>query len=135
MYPHLRIVRPVTDLARAMEMYTRGLGLSRLGNFRDHEGFDGEMMGSVGAGFHFELVVSRHHPVQPSPTNEDLIVLYLPDTIEWTRRCQEMIDAGFKEVESFNPYWAERGRTFQDSDGYRVVIECAEWRGSMSEGG
>jgi hypothetical protein len=38
-----------------------------------------------------------------------------------------MLEAGFLEVPSFNPYWAERGRTFQDCDGYRVVLERAEW--------
>ena len=35
--------------------------------------------------------------------------------------------AGFTEVESFNPYWARLGRSFQDHDGYRVMIQRAAW--------
>jgi len=38
-----------------------------------------------------------------------------------------MLAAGFREVQSFNPYWAQRGRTFEDRDGYRLVIKRAGW--------
>lgn len=60
---HLRIARPVTDLDRAVRMYVDGLGLQALGGFRDHEGFDGVMLGEPGAGHHLEFTVCRHHPV------------------------------------------------------------------------
>jgi hypothetical protein len=66
-------------------------------------------------------------PVSPSPTLEDLIVLYLPDASEWHRLCGSMLDAGFAEVASFNPYWQQRGRTFEDHDRYRIVLEQASW--------
>jgi len=35
--------------------------------------------------------------------------------------------AGFVEVKSFNPYWDKLGRTFEDHDGYRVVLQRAAW--------
>ena len=127
MPPRLRIARPVTDLARTLDMYLKGLGLSRLGHFSDHDGFDGEMVGAEGTDYHFEFVNYRRHPVKPNPTDEDLIVFYIPDKGEWAVRCVAMLDAGFREVGSFNLYWAERGRTFEDNDGYRIVVECAEW--------
>jgi hypothetical protein len=38
-----------------------------------------------------------------------------------------MVAAGFREVESFNPYWSTNGRTFQDADGYRTVLQNAAW--------
>lgn len=128
MTPHLRIARPVSDLDRAAEQYTRGLGLSRLGGFVDHDGFDGVMLGAGGAGYHFEFTVCRTHPLTPSPTPEDLLVFYVPDPEAWARRCQAMVDAGFAEVEPLNPYWKRLGRTFADRDGYRVVIQCDAWR-------
>lgn len=131
-HPHLRVARPVTNLTRSIDLYKRGLGLSLIGRFTDHEGFDGGMLGMVGADYHFEFVYYRKHPVQPNPTAEDLTVFYIPDAAEWEERCGKMIDAGFLEVDSFNPYWAERGRTFQDPDGYRIVLERASW-GSSSE--
>lgn len=38
-----------------------------------------------------------------------------------------MVAAGFKQVTSFNPYWDMHGRTFEDNDGYRVVLQNAAW--------
>jgi hypothetical protein len=38
-----------------------------------------------------------------------------------------MTAAGFRPVVSFNPYWERRGRTFEDHDGYRVVLQNADW--------
>lgn len=129
MHPHLRIARPVSDLARSAALYRRGLGLVELGRFEEHDGFDGVMLGATGSDYHFELTFCRSHPVRPSPTPEDLVVLYLPDRAEWESTCRSMLDAGFKEVAPFNPYWAQRGRTFEDHDGYRVVLEQAAWNG------
>jgi hypothetical protein len=128
MTPHLRIARPVGDLARSAEMYRRGLGLEILGSFEDHEGFDGVMLGRAGAPYHFELTRCREHPIEPAPTAEDLVVLYIPDEGEWRAACEAMLAAGFLRVASFNPYWDVRGRTFVDPDGYRTVLERAAWK-------
>lgn len=130
MRAHLRIARPVTQLARSVAMYRQGLGLQEIGAFADHAGFDGVMLGFAGdddAGFHFEFTVCRAHPLPPSPTAEDLLVFYEPDPQAWESRCRDMRAAGFAEVEPFNPYWATNGRTFEDPDGYRVVIQRARW--------
>lgn len=123
----LRIARPVSDLARATAMYCRGLGLRVVGSFEDHDGFDGVMLAPDDSTWHFEFTHCRTHPVTPSPTPEDLFVLYIPVETEWEERCAAMSNAGFREVASFNPYWDVRGRTFQDPDGYRVVLERAGW--------
>ena len=125
---HLRIARPVSDLARTESLYRQGLGLDVLGRFDDHEGFDGVMLGVPGAAYHFEFTRLRADPVTPAPTPEDLIVLYIPRRGEWETACAKMSSAGFGSVESFNPYWDVRGRTFEDADGYRVVLQNSEWR-------
>lgn len=122
-----RLARPVRDLATSEALYRRGLGLECLGRFEDHEGFDGVMLGTAGSDFHFEFTQCRTHAVTPTPTVEDLMVFYVPDRSAWRGRCQAMLDAGFIEVESFNPYWARDGKTFMDHDGYRVVIQCETW--------
>jgi catechol 2,3-dioxygenase-like lactoylglutathione lyase family enzyme len=120
---HLRIARPVSDLRRAEEMYRKGLGLELLDRFEGHDGFDGVMLGAPGGAFHFEFTRCRAHPVAPSPTPEDLAVFYVPRRDEWRRGCANLRAAGFRPVASFNPYWERRGRTFEDADGYRVVLE------------
>jgi hypothetical protein len=126
---HVRIARPVRDLVRSAEMYIRGLGLHQIGSFHDHDGFDGVMLGIPGKDHHFEFTVCEAHPVAPAPTPEDLLVFYVPDYSAWNHRCSCMLEAGFIEVESFNPYWSQCGRTFQDQDGYRVVIKQSAWGG------
>ncbi|MCA8964587.1 MAG: VOC family protein [Planctomycetes bacterium] len=127
MVTHLRIARPVTDLARARRMYGEGLQLVQLGAFEDHDGFDGVMLGAPGAGWHLEFTVCRRHPVSPAPTDEDLLVLYLPEPSQWREACARMVAAGFLPAASFNPYWEVHGRTFVDADGYRVVLQNARW--------
>jgi hypothetical protein len=108
-------------------MYCCGLGLQVLGSFEDHEGFDGVMLGTAGAGYHFEFTCAKGHAVQPTPTPEDLIVLYMPSEREWTDACGRMAGAGFRRIASFNPYWEIRGRTYEDCDGYRIVLQHAAW--------
>ena len=126
MAPHLRIARPVTDLARSTALYCRGLDLRVLGGFENHAGFDGVMLGAADAGHHFEFTRHREHPVVPAPTVEDLVVFYLPGATEWRTACARMTEAGFRQVASFNPYWDRRGRTYEDHDAYRVVLQNAK---------
>lgn len=124
---HLRIARPVSDLARSTEMYCRGLGYAVLASFEDHAGFDGVMLGPSAGPYHFEFTLCRAHPVAPAPTPEDLVVVYVPDADTWCAACERMAAAGFRPVASFNPYWDIRGRTFEDHDGYRVVLQQGAW--------
>jgi catechol 2,3-dioxygenase-like lactoylglutathione lyase family enzyme len=127
MAPHIRIARPVSNLDRTADMYCRGLGLRVIGSFADHDGFDGIMLGVEGSSYHFEFTYCRAHPVTPTPTAEDLVVLYVPAAPQWKAACAGMAAAGFEHVASMNPYWETRGRTYQDPDGYRTVLQCAQW--------
>lgn len=127
MFTHMRIARPVSHLERSFQMYNQGLGLQKIADFSDHQGFSGIMLGAKNLPWHLEFTVCHHHPVQPLPTEEDLFVLYYPDKAEWEQACARMIEAGFTGVASFNPYWDVNGRTFADGDGYRVVIQNREW--------
>ena len=109
-------------------MYCRGLGLHVVGSFENHRGFDGVMLGTAGGNYHFEFTRCPSHPVTPAPTAEDLVVFYIPSLTEWQEACANMLAAGFKLVASFNPYWDVRGRTYEDHDGYRIVLQNEEWR-------
>ena len=99
-----------------------------LGSFEDHDGFDGVMLSVPGADHHFEFTHCKTHPVAPRPTREDLAIFYLPMASEWQSACANMLAAGFRQVSAFNPYWDAQGRTFEDHDGYCVVLKNAEWR-------
>lgn len=128
MQAHLRIARPVGNLAVSRALYCQGLGLQVLGSFVDHAGFDGVMLGRAGMDYHLEFTQCTAHPVAPAPTAEDLLVFYLPDPMAWQTACANMTLAGFQTVTPLNPYWAQHGRSFADPDGYRVVLQQAPWR-------
>ncbi|WEY42691.1 VOC family protein [Paraburkholderia sp. SUR17] len=127
MQAHLRIARPVSDLSRAESMYCAALGLVVLANFQDHQGFDGVMLGRPGMDYHFEFTQCCEHPVMPTPTREDLLVFYVPDHVEWKSTYERLAESGFVRVTSLNPYWDVSGRTFEDHDGYRIVLQNSAW--------
>jgi catechol 2,3-dioxygenase-like lactoylglutathione lyase family enzyme len=124
---HLRVARPTDDLAHVIKFYRDGLGFDVLGEFCDHDGFDGVMLGRKGAAYHLEFTRKAGHEVGRAPTQDNLLVFYLPDPAEWQAAVARMEAAGYPPVASFNPYWDQQGRTFEDPDGYRVVLQNAAW--------
>jgi catechol 2,3-dioxygenase-like lactoylglutathione lyase family enzyme len=124
---HLRVARPTDDLDAVVKFYRDGLGFDVLYEFQDHDGFDGVMLGHHGAAYHLEFTRKAGHNVGRAPTEENLLVFYLPDANEWQRAVTRLERAGYKSVEAFNPYWDKNGKTFEDPDGYRVVLQNASW--------
>jgi catechol 2,3-dioxygenase-like lactoylglutathione lyase family enzyme len=125
--PILRVARPTDDLEPVIRFYRDGLGLEVLFSFKDHDGFEGVMLGGPKAPWHLEFTRLPGHAVGRAPTEDNLLVLYLPDADAWDRAIRRMDEAGYAPVRSFNPYWDERGVTFEDPDGYRVVLQNADW--------
>jgi catechol 2,3-dioxygenase-like lactoylglutathione lyase family enzyme len=124
----LRVARPTDNLAAIAAMYAQGLGLVVLAEFADHEGFDGVILGHREDRYHIEFTTRRGHRAGTAPSEDHLLVFYVPDGDEWERCCARMIAAGFRSVVSCNPYWDVRGRTFADVDGYRVVLQNSAWQ-------
>ena len=124
---HLRVARPTDKLESIVEMYRTGLELEVLGSFDGHDGFDGVMLGRHGSDYHLEFTREHGRTVAKPPTPENLLVFYVPELESWEASCARMVEAGFEIVPSHNPYWDARGRTFEDPDGYRVVLQRADW--------
>jgi len=125
--PTLRVARPTDDIEALLPFYRDGLGLDVLYRFADHDGFDGVMLGNQGAPYHFEFTKAHGHVVGRAPTQDNLLVFYLPEVEEWQAAVDRMEAVGFPPVPAFNPYWDQHGLTFEDPDGYRVVIQNAAW--------
>lgn len=125
----LRVARPTAHLEEVVRFYIVGLGLEELGSFQDHDGFDGVMVGLAGAPYHLEFTVKRGHDAGRAPTEDNLLVFYLPKEREWQAAVDRMVTEGYPPVTSFNPYWHRSGRTFEDPDGYRVVLQHGSWPG------
>ncbi len=110
-----------------MRFYRDGLGFAVLARFEDHDGFDGVVLGHPGAPWHLEFTRERGHVSGRAPSEEHLLAFYLPDRAEWEAAVARMRAAGFAPVPSRNPYWDAQGLTFEDPDGYRVVLQNAAW--------
>lgn len=124
----LRIARPTDNLEQLARMYVEGLGFTLLSKFKSHNGFDGVILGHPQHPWHLEFTHHRGTRVGGAPTEDNLLVFYVPDREAWQKACADLAAAGFKEVAAYNEYWSQRGKTYEDVDRYRVVIENDGWR-------
>lgn len=126
---HIRIARPVRDLDTAEDFYVRGLGLSLLDRItgRPEAGErDLLMVGPANGFWHLELTASSNDPVEPTPTPEDLLVVYLGGPVP-TKAVAQAVQHGGTVVPSHNPYWDRWGITLRDPDGYHLVLTERAW--------
>ncbi|MGY0057369.1 VOC family protein [Streptomyces sp. LZ34] len=129
---HVRIARPSRDLRAAERFWVSGLGLDILYQHAA-DGTPGQhsllMVGWPHAAWHLELTHDPLAPMDPQPTPEDLLVIYLgepvPDSL--TARLEQH---GGKRVPAHNPYWDTWGVTVQDPDGYLLVLSTRSWSNS-----
>jgi catechol 2,3-dioxygenase-like lactoylglutathione lyase family enzyme len=124
---HLRIARPTDHMAEVIRFYRDGLGFEVIGSFEDHDGFDGVMLGRRGLPYHLEFTHERGHQAGRAPTQDNLLVFYLPNVGDWQQAVNRMMTHGYEPVGSYNSYWDVKGKTFEDADGYRVVLQQAAW--------
>ncbi|KJY25913.1 MULTISPECIES: VOC family protein [Streptomyces] len=124
----VRVARPSRDLAAAERFYVDGLGLDVLWRTSGHVPGEHDlvMVGPAGGGWHFELTRDPENPVEPSPTVDDLFVVYLGQAPD-AALVRRLIACGGEQVPSNNPYWDEYGVTVTDPDGYRLVLCSRTW--------
>lgn len=117
----LRIARHTTDINRIIDFYGRVLGLKVLGEFKDHHNYSGVFMGIPGESWHLEFTVSDALP-EHSTDDDDLLVFYASSLEEFAVMKTRFVKNRVKRVSPRNPYWEKNGITFEDPDGYRIVI-------------
>lgn len=122
----LRVVRPTDNLDTIAEMYS-ALGFEKVKEFKNHEGFDGVILGHRKHAYHLEFTHRIGTKIGKAPNQEQQLVFYIACSREWERACRSMISAGFNVVENINPYWESVGKTFEDIDGYRLVLQNLDW--------
>jgi catechol 2,3-dioxygenase-like lactoylglutathione lyase family enzyme len=124
----VRIARPSRDIAAAERFYVDGLGLEV--QWRSTERVPGKhdllMVGPPDGSWHFELTHDPEHPLDPTPTVDDLFVVYLGAPVEESQ-VERLLAAGGTRVPAHNPYWDEHGVTVADPDGYRLVLCSRAW--------
>ncbi len=118
----IRVARPTNRLPEIVRFYTVGLQLPRIGSFADHDGYDGVMIGLPGVHPHLEFTSHAAGSPCPAPSRDNLLVLYMTDRDAIDATVGRLESLGYGPVEPENPYWRDRGVTFEDPDGWRVVL-------------
>jgi catechol 2,3-dioxygenase-like lactoylglutathione lyase family enzyme len=126
-----RIARHTTDLNRIIDFYGRILGLKVLGEFKDHHDYSGVFMGIPGQSWHLEFTASSAPPAH-QPDDDDLLVFYASSLEEFAAMKTRFVKNQVVQVKPSNPYWAKNGITFEDPDGYRVVISIVRTPSTLS---
>jgi catechol 2,3-dioxygenase-like lactoylglutathione lyase family enzyme len=122
----------VRAIGASLRFYVEILGLEHLGGFADHDGYDGAFVGMNGADWHLEFTSSASGSPQPTPTDEDLLVLYLSKE-ELAATAGRLADAGSHALHHDNPYWASVGAVVvRDPDHYLLVL-CPEEASIVSQ--
>ena len=121
-FVQFRIARPTDQLAEVERFYCEGLGLSKIGEFKGHRGYSGIMIGLPDATYHLEFTEHEDGSPCPAPTDDNLLVFYMPDIVQIRAAQLRLEKLGYKEVPPENKYWEEKGVTIADPDGWRIVL-------------
>jgi catechol 2,3-dioxygenase-like lactoylglutathione lyase family enzyme len=118
----VRIARPTDGLTEVVRFYRDALGLEQIASFEGHAGYDGVMLALPGRRDHLEFTHHESGSPCPAPTKDNLLVFYVEDDGAFRETATRLRRHGHEPVAPENPYWAEEGLTFEDPDGWRVVL-------------
>ncbi len=117
----LRYARHTNDLNAIKTFYSTIIQLDVLGEFNDHDGYDGIFLGKENENWHLEFT-TNHNKVNHHFNEDDYLVFY-PNTL---KDHQLILDAISKhkipEIKPHNPYWVKNGIAIKDPDGLVVII-------------
>jgi len=116
-----RVARHTDSLEPIIKFYTDILGLEIIGEFKNHNNYDGIFMSKEGLDWHLEFTTSNAS-ADHKPDKDDLLVFYVESEKEYSELSKKFKDRGINPVVPKNPYWNENGTTYTDPDGFRVVI-------------
>lgn len=116
-----RAARHTLSLQVMIDFYTQNLALEVLGEFKDHNGYDGVFIGKKGAAWHLEFTVSPAPPVHHFD-EDDLLVFYAENESEFTQITHNFALNHILPLPPKNPYWANNAVTYADPDGHRIVV-------------
>ncbi len=117
----LRVARHTTNLQPLIEFYTKVIGLEIIGEFKNHNNYDGVFIGGKDVAWHLEFTVSNDKP-NHHPDEEDLLVFYAGSQEEYNTIKGNITVHNIEQLAPKSPYWKANGITIADPDGFRVVI-------------
>ena len=118
---NFRYARHTNSLQPLIKFYTEIIGLKILGDFENHNYYDGVFLGFVGENWHLEFTVSDDS-ASHEPDEDDLLVFYVDSQAEMNAIINRAVASSIKIAEPKNPYWKTNGVNLLDPDGFGVII-------------
>lgn len=117
----LRYARHTHSIEKIKEFYTKILDLDIIGEFKNHNGYNGLFLGNENYNWHLEFTESNHHPTQIFD-DDDILVFYPETEREYNLIINNIKLFKVKTHHAKNPYWNINGILIKDPDGYNIVI-------------
>lgn len=116
-----RIARHTDNLEIIKAFYIDILGLVCLGNFENHDGYDGVFIGNMDSDWHLEFTKSKEK-VKHVFDVDDLLVFYPKTEYEYNLLIDKLSKNNISTITAKNNYWNNNGKMYLDPDGFRIVI-------------
>lgn len=117
----LRVARHTDDLKKIEDFYVNVLGFELLGEFQNHNNYNGIFIGKSGLDWHFEFTQSTTK-AKHIFDDDDVIVLYPKSIVDYNELIHKFESLNISTITAANPFRNVNGKMIQDPDGYRIVI-------------
>ncbi|WP_313384106.1 VOC family protein [Chishuiella sp.] len=117
----LRVARHTNDISRILDFYTKIIGFDLLGEFKNHDNYDGIFLGKKNENWHLEFTTSIEQANHYSD-EDDCLVFYVNTKNEYDEIIHRIHQNNISIINSKNPYWNLNGVTIKDPDGFNVII-------------
>lgn len=119
----LRIARHTNKIEELKIFYTEIIGLKILGDFQNHNGYDGVFVGKEKLNWHLEFTTSSDKTNQKID-DDDLIVFYPESESEYQNIILRIKAREIRILNAKNPYWNQNGILIKDPDGFGIIISA-----------
>ncbi|CAG5080829.1 VOC family protein [Parvicella tangerina] len=116
----LRVARHTHSLEIITKFYHEILGLEVIGEFENHDGYDGVFLGKPENDWELEFTTSDRKS-RSQYDEDDLLVFYLSDD-EIQNLKKKLYSENIQLESAVNPYWNKMGILFRDPAGNRIAI-------------
>ena len=116
-----RSARHTNRIKEIETFYTKILNLDILGDFKNHNGYDGLFIGKANTDWHLEFTTSSDE-VNHQFDEDDCLVFYPETQNEYEAVIKNLEFYRIEPIQTKNPYWNINGISFLDPDGFVVIV-------------
>lgn len=117
----LRVARHTNNINKILDFYTKIIGLDLLGEFKNHDNYDGIFLGKKNENWYLEFTTSIEQ-ANHYFDEDDCLVFYVNTKNEYDEIIHRIHQNNISIINSKNPYWNLNGLNIKDPDGFNVII-------------